>query len=93
MTIHEFIKKRPYLIWYVRDFDALSEEAIVESVLNYGDFDDVKEMIAILGIQKTARIFRTRASRERCNYRPEIKHYFTLYFQKYAPGNINERTN
>ena len=40
MNIHEFIKRRPYLIWYVKDLDKLNEESIVEHVLNYGDWDD-----------------------------------------------------
>lgn len=82
--IHEFIKKRPYLIWHVRDLDSLSKEAIVEAVLNYGDFDDVKKMNSILGIERTAEIFRKQINQRRCNYRPEIKNYFNLYFQKYA---------
>lgn len=84
MTINEFIKKRPYLIWYTKNFDNLSQEAIVEAVLNYGDFDDVKKMISILGIRKTAAIFRKKSKQKRCNYRPEIKNYFQLYFKKYA---------
>lgn len=57
MTIHEFIKERPYLVWYVKDLASLSEESIVEHVLNYGDWDDVQEMIKILGMGKTASIF------------------------------------
>lgn len=84
MTIHEFIKKRPYLIWYVKNLDKLSEESIVEHVLNYGDWDDVQEMIKILGIKKTAKIFRVKSRQKRSNYRPEIKNYFQLYFNKYA---------
>ena len=84
MTIHEFIKKRPYLVWYIRDLDNLSEESIVEHVLNYGNWDDVQEMIKILGIEKTASIFKYRLKEPRSNYRPEVKNYFQLYFQKYA---------
>lgn len=84
MTINEFIKKRPYLIWYTKNFDNLSQEAIVEAVLNYGDFDDVKKMISILGMRKTAVIFRKKLKQKRCNYRPEVKNYFRLYFNKYA---------
>ncbi|HLD30749.1 MAG TPA: hypothetical protein VJB41_00920 [Patescibacteria group bacterium] len=84
MTINNFIKKRPYLVWYTKNYDKLSEEAIVEAVLNYGDFKDVKKMIAILGIKKTAMIFRKQSKRKRCNYFPEIKNYFQLYFDKYA---------
>jgi len=82
--IHEFIKKRPGLVWSTMQYDKLSEEAIVEAVLNYGDWRDVQEMIKILGIKKVAGIFRQDCQKYRCNYRPEIKHYFNLYFDKYA---------
>ena len=71
-------------MWYVKDIGRLSEEAIVEGVLNYGDFDDVKKLISILGIRKMARIFRGQLRRKRVNYDPKIKHYFTLYFNQRA---------
>ena len=87
MTIHEFIKERPYLVWYVKDLDKLDESSIVEHVLNYGDWDDVQNMIQILGMEKTAEIFRRKSIGDkfgRQNYRPEIKNYFNLYFNKHA---------
>ncbi|PIP51393.1 hypothetical protein COY43_01460 [Candidatus Berkelbacteria bacterium CG_4_10_14_0_8_um_filter_35_9_33_8] len=86
MTIHDFIKKRKYLIWYVSDYDALNAESIVEATLNYGDWDDVQELIKILGIKKVAKIFReqTNPKRMRCNYYKLTKNYFTLYFNRYA---------
>lgn len=87
MTIHDFIKERPYLVWYVKDLSNLSEESIVEHVLNYGDWNDVQEMVKILGMGKTAKIFREESAPDkfgRQNYRPEIKNYFQLYFNKYA---------
>jgi hypothetical protein len=49
--------------------------------LNYGDWDDVQEMIKILGIEKTAEIFRLKSPKSkmgRTNYRPEIINYFSL---------------
>ena len=88
MTIHDFIKKRKHLIWYVKDFDKLSEESIVEHILNYGDWDDVQEMIKILGMNKVAEIFRRKSKPSamgRQNYRSEIIHYFGMYFDKYVP--------
>ena len=84
MTIKDFIKERPYLVWDTENYNNLSEEAIVESVLNYGDFGDVKKMFAILGIKKAAGIFKKQISQKRSNYRPKIKNYFSLYFKKYA---------
>lgn len=84
MKINDFIKERPYLVWHTKNYENLSEESIVESVLNYGDFEDVKKMIVILGIKKSARIFKKQTSQKRSNYRPKIKNYFNLYFKKYA---------
>lgn len=80
----KFIKKRKHLIWYVKDYGALNAEAIVEATLNYGDWGDVQKLIKILGIKKMAKIFKKQAKQKRCNYYPEVKNYFKLYFQKYA---------
>ena len=82
--LYDFISKRKHFIWYVKDYRALGEESIVEATLNYGDWNDVQEVIRILGVTRVAEIFRTQASRPRKNYRPEVSHYFNLYFDKYA---------
>lgn len=82
--INAFIKKRPHLIWYTKNYAGLSEESIVEHVLNYGTWEDVQEMIRILGMKKTAKIFRIASARRRCNYREKTKHFFTIFFNKYA---------
>lgn len=66
----------------------LGEESIVEHVLNYGNWQDVQETIKILGLRRTAEIFRERSRPDkygRQNYRKEIKHYFQLYFDKHSP--------
>jgi hypothetical protein len=84
MEIRNFAQKRPHLFWYIQDFESLSEEAIVEAVLNLGNWQDTQELIEILGIKKTAEIFKKRTAEKRNNYRPEIKNYFELYFKKYA---------
>ncbi len=87
MTIKNFIKKRPYFVWYTKDLKHLSTEAILESTLNYGDFDDIKKLISILGIKETASIFQRQIKQKRNNYRPEVKNYFQMYFKKYAQRN------
>jgi len=84
MTISEFIKKRPSLVWHTKEYDKLSKEVIVEAVLNYGDWDDVQKLIKIIGIKEMAEIFRKQTSGFRTNYRPEVSNYFRLYFNKYA---------
>ena len=74
------------MIWYVKDYNNLSTDAIVEAVLNYGTFSDIKKLFYIIGLKKVALIFRRqiRGQRTRNNYNPKIRNYFRLYFDKYA---------
>lgn len=84
MTIGDFIKKRSYLTWHVKSPERLSVASVVEAVLNYGDFNDFKTMTKIIGLKKTAVIFRSQIKNSRHNYRPEVVNYFRLYFQKHV---------
>lgn len=84
--LQDFIAARKTLVWYVRDPRKLSEESVVEAVLNYGNWRDVQKLTSILGIENVARIFRKQmvTGRQRGNYYPEVANYFGLYFDKYV---------
>ncbi len=84
MTLASFIKKKPYLAWYVSHPERLSASAVVEAILNNGDWTDVQRLFKILGLKETARIFRGQIRASRQNYHPKITNYFTLYFNRYA---------
>ena len=84
MSTQDIIRRKPYLAWYVKDPGKLTDESVLEHVLNYGNWDDVKTYIKIKGLDETSRIFADGANKSRTNYLPEIKEYFTRYFQKYA---------
>ncbi|MDO8655530.1 MAG: hypothetical protein Q7R48_03960 [bacterium] len=84
MTVGDFVKKRKHLFWSTKNYDGLSNAAVVEGVLNYGDMDDVRELLSFMGIQEVAKTFRENTNRARVNYDPKIVNYFKLYFQKYA---------
>ena len=84
MTIQEYLKKRPYFAWYIKDIKKLSDEACLEAILNYGDWKDVQAAIKILGMKKAADIFKRKSKGKRSNYFPEIKNYFKIYFSKHA---------
>ncbi len=90
MTLQNYIKKKPYLVWSTKNYEGLDSATIVEAVLNYGDWRDVQKVIKILGIKKTAQIFREKSKPSkmgRQNYRPEIIRYFNMFFDKYVPRN------
>lgn len=84
MTKAEFIQKKADLFWYIQDKDKISLDVLVETILNYGNFSDVKELLYILGIQDVRKIFENQIKKKRNNYPLPIKNYFSLYFQKYA---------
>ena len=86
MNLGDFVKKRKHLFWSTRNYDGLSSEAVVEGILNYGDWEDVQKLIRLMGIEEVARIFRKQmvTGRQKGNYKKLARNYFTLYFNKHA---------
>ena len=79
-SVQDIIKKKPYLAWYVKNPEKLSDESVLEHVLTYGNWEDVQSFIKIKGIKETKNIFEVTLNKKRTNYPDNIKHYFTLYF-------------
>lgn len=84
MTVNSIIKNKPYLVWYVKDPDKLSEESVLEHVLNYGNWEDVQQFIKIKGREKTANLFNKTIAKKRNNYSFPIKSYFYRYFNNHV---------
>ena len=83
-----YIKAHRPLFWSVsnENLPNISNELLVETILNYGSLEDVRELIALLGLVDTAAIFFNAAeSRQRHNYFPEVANYFRLYFNRHVP--------
>ncbi len=79
----ELVREKPYLFWYVKDKERLSDEAIVEAILNRGDFDDLLRLIDIMGMKKIADIFYRQTSLKRSNYSKKTENYFRLFFGRH----------
>jgi len=84
--IKQFIEDNAYLFWYSPHpkSETVSDELLVETILNYGRLEDVRELFNVVGLQNVAAIFWGMTGRKKLNYFPEIYHYFNLYFKKYA---------
>lgn len=82
--VQDIIIQKPYLSWYTKDNTNLSEASVLEHVLNYGNWEDVQSFIKVFGLVASAELFHQIADKPRTNLRPEIKHYFNLYFEKHA---------
>jgi len=84
--IYQIIRENRSLFWSVGEANLkhISVELAVETILSYGDEKSVKALLSALGTKKVAAIFFKQTSRKRCNYPPRTRHYFSLYFRKYA---------
>ena len=80
MKVQAILKRKPYLAWDVANPATLSDEAVLERVLNYGDWADVQKFIEIKGKAATARLFKKTLAKKRINHNPAIAHYFSRYF-------------
>jgi len=84
--LQDIFLQKSYLVWDLKNPDGLSEDSMVERIINYGNWDDVMQAISILGIAKVSSIFNASINQTRNNYRPQTINFFKLYFQKYAQG-------
>ena len=76
----EFIKKKPYLIWYSRNYKNLSEESIFEAIINYGNWKDFIKLQKLFGTKTLYLLFKKAVSKKRSNIRSETKNYFKKYY-------------
>jgi len=88
-ALKDFIRENESLFWYTPEDkgEMVTDELLVETMLNYGDLDQIRSMFRLMGLRNAAQIFRNMKERKQLNYFPEIWNYFNLYFNKYAPRN------
>jgi hypothetical protein len=81
--LQELASNYPEYWWWVKNPSSLSDEAIVEWILNYGEFSEKKELIAILWSEKFEYVFESIRSKPRSNLRKETWIYWRLYIDKH----------
>ena len=77
-------KNKPYLAWDLKNKETLSEESMLEHILNYGNWEDYLLAEKVFGIEKAKTIFNTLKNKRRVNLRDKTIDYYDKYFQKYA---------
>ena len=87
--VKQFIDAHQYLFWYspAPKSETVSDELLVEMVLNYGNMNEVKGLFTVLGIKNVAKIFFdtiNKSERRKENYFELTLNYFTLFFNRYA---------
>ena len=88
LELKALIRKNAHLFWYTKDSEkeSLPLGVVLEFFINHGTPEAIKELFAIVGIKKAAKIFRKQIAfwEDRSNYILVFQNYFTLYFEKYA---------
>ena len=87
--INNLIRENGCLFWYTPEDkgEKVTDELLVETMLNYGDLDQIRGLFKLMGMQNVAQIFRNMTGRKQKNYFPEIWNYYDLYFNKYDRAN------
>ena len=85
----KYIEDRQAFFWYspAPKSETVSDELLVEHILNYGSMDDVRELFNVMDINKAANIFFNsinKSERRKANYDDLTINYYTLFFNKYA---------
>lgn len=88
-ALKAYIRKRGDLFWYSPGDkgETVSDELLVEHILNYGTMEDVQELFRVMGLQRVAEVFFdsvSRSERRKNNYTAVSLNYFTLLFNRYA---------
>jgi hypothetical protein len=87
--VKKFIDDHQYLFWYTQEpkSEKVTDELLVEMVLNYGNMNEVQELFKVMGLNNVAKFFFdsvNMSERRKGNYHELILNYFTLYFNRYA---------
>jgi len=88
-AVKDYIRKHEALFWYTPEdkCEKVTDSLLVETILNYGTLEDVKELFAVMGLQEVAQLFFydiNLSERRRNNYHELTRNYFTLFFNRYA---------
>lgn len=86
MTRQDIIEKNKHLFWYINKekLPELSNDVLVEFIFNYGQWEDIKDLIKILGFKELKKVFNNIKGRQKGNYIPEMYDLLERIVTKYA---------
>ena len=88
-ALKNFIRENGSLFWYTPEDkgEKVTDELLVEVMLNYGTLDQIKQLFELMGLRTVAEIFVysiNLSERRRNNYHELTVNYFTMFFNRYA---------
>lgn len=85
-TLQKFAQEHKQYWWWVPDVTKLSERSVIEGTLNFGQFEDKKQIIQLIGPAKVKKEFHEMVTMPRSNIRPEVASYWTDYLNTHFPN-------
>jgi hypothetical protein len=70
MNRADFIHKNKHLFWYINPekLQDISNAVLVEFIFNYGTWEDVKELVELLGYDELRKVYESLDERQKGNY-------------------------
>jgi hypothetical protein len=92
-AIIEFIHQNSDLFWYTPEDkkESISDEILLETILNYGDLNAVKQLLSLWGINQTAIRFEkliNKSDRRKGNFHELTLNFFKEFFKRHAHRDI-----
>ena len=86
MTRDEFIENNKHLFWYINKdkLPEISNDVLVEFIFNYGQWEDIKQLVKIIGFKELKRVYQNIKGRQIGNYIPEMYDLLERIVTKYA---------
>lgn len=80
------IEKNRHLFWYIKPdkIPEISNAVLVEFIFNYGTWEDVKELVEVLGYKELRRVYESLDDRQKGNYFDPAINYLLLLTLKHA---------
>ena len=79
-SLSQMLVGRPDLNWFSPDVSSLSDETALETILTYGQWDDVQKAVDLVGKKDLKNLYLKIRSKSRSNLPPKTKFYFDLFF-------------
>lgn len=79
----QLTKSNKSLFWDIPEgkISDLSNEAVIERLVNYGDFDTFKKIFQVMNIEVLVDVFKTILNKKRSNIRPAAANYVKIFIK------------
>jgi len=90
-TRAKWLKERHGLWWSTSQLDKLSDEVILEAVMNYGQWEDFLDLKQWWGLKKIKQLFEQMMSKRRVNLRQPVQVLFHDYLAAHVHWSFDQK--